>query len=97
MVKRTIIIFITLMLILTGCSSKNKEIEYIEKPVYVEVPVEVKPEIIPIKKPVYYISNIAKNSTPKEIAEAYVNTILQMKRYIQQLEDAITPFYKKEL
>lgn len=79
-----------------GCS-KESEIRYVEKPVYVEIPVATKVEIEPIKKPDYdFLKNINANSTPQEIAECYANTIKRMNSYIIQLEDTLKPFYKKE-
>ena len=85
-----------LMLALTACGKTITKIEYIEKPVYVEVPVIQKVEFKPVKKPINYLSSLHKNSTPKEIAEAYVNTVKQQKTYIIQLEKLVQPFYIKD-
>ena len=94
--RKSIIFVLVLLLTLCGCTRTVTKIEYIEKPVYVEVPVIQKVEFKPIKKPVIYLKIITKNSTPKEIAEAYVNTVKQQKAYIKQLEDLVQPFYIKD-
>lgn len=99
MVKRKSIIFIAFILIMLlecSCAKKEKEIQYIEKPIYVEIPVVQKIEFKPIKKPINYLKTINSKSSPKEIAEAYVNTIKQQNIYIKQLEKLIEPFYIKE-
>ena len=81
---------------LTGCGRTVTKIEYIEKPVYIEVPVVQKVEFKPVKKPVNFLKSVTKNSTPKEIAEAYVNTVKQQNAYIKQLEKLVQPFYIKD-
>lgn len=95
--KRAIsLALISFSICILGCT-KQPEIQYIEKPIYVEVPVATKIEIEPIKKPDYnLLKSIKPTSTPREIAEAYINTIKRMDSYIKQLEAVITSFYKKE-
>ena len=92
---KSIILGAMMILILNGCASSHKEVQYIEKPIYVEVPVVQKVEIQPIRKPVYYIKRINKDSTPNEVVEAYVNTIKELNAYIVRLETAIEPLYAK--
>lgn len=96
--RKIIISFaIVCALIFSGCASRLQEPVYIEKPVYIEIPVEKKIEIEPIRKPRYnLLRKIDAESSAKDVAEAYVNTIIEMKHYINQLESAIAPFYKKE-
>jgi hypothetical protein len=97
MVKRQIIFIISLVcfLLCFGCTQKVTEIQYVEKPVYVEVPVVQKIEVERVKKPVYYIKNINKNSSANEVAEAYINTIKELNAYIKKLELIVEPLYKK--
>lgn len=98
MAKRKSIIFIVflILILICSCTKHEKEIQYIEKPVYVEVPIVQKIEFKPIKKPINYLKTLNNNSSPKEIAEAYVNTVKQQNIYIKQLEQLIEPFYIKE-
>jgi hypothetical protein len=53
------------------------------------------PEFTRPRKPVYYINRLNANSTPKDIAEAYVNTIIELKRYSRSLEILLEPYFKK--
>ena len=79
---------------LCGCFAKQ-EIQYVDRPIYVEVPIVQTIEIEPIRKPIYYIKNISDTSTDNEIAEAYVNTIKELNAYIKKLEMVVEPLYKK--
>ena len=88
------VVGILMSLFLCGCG-KEVEIQYVEKPVYVEVPITQSLEIEPIRKPIYYIKNIKETSTPNEVAEAYINTIKELNAYIKKLEMVVEPFYKK--
>ena len=83
---------VILLLILSGCTTKER---YIDRPVYVEVPVMVKPTIEKIEKPAFPIETISDLSTPREVVEAYYNTILIYKVYTNSLELALEPFYRK--
>lgn len=94
--RKGIVIAIITLLLLSSCTKHEKEIQYVEKPVYIEVPVMQKIEFKPVRKPINYLKNIQKDSSPKEIAEAYVNTIKQLNIYIKQLENLIEPFYIEE-
>lgn len=91
----TAIIAVILALTLCGCSQK-KEIQYIEKPIYVQVPVIQEIEIEPIKKPRFKLLDVKESSSSKEVAEAYATTVKQMNIYIKKLESVVVPFYKKE-
>lgn len=97
MVKKisTIFIAITLAIVLCGCSQK-KEVQYIEKPIYISVPVVQEIEIEPIKKPRFKLLDITEKSSSKDVAEAYATTVKQMNIYIKNLESVVVPFYKKE-
>lgn len=91
------VIACSIMILLFGCSSKqDQKVEYIEKPIYIEVPVLQTPQITPIKKPSYYLLDLNESSSAQDVAEAYVNTIKQMNAYIKQLENAVVPFYKDQ-
>jgi hypothetical protein len=74
---------------------KTTEIQYVEKPVYVEVPVIQKIEVEPIRKPVYYIKKLNNTSSANEVAEAYINTIKELNAYTKKLEMVVEPLYKK--
>ena len=91
----TTIVAIILALSLCACSTK-KEVQYIEKPVYVSVPVVQELEFEPIKKPRFKLLDVNEKSTAKEVAEAYATTVKQMSIYIKRLETVIVPFYRKE-
>ena len=78
-----------------GCAKQNPEIQYVEKTVFVEVPVIQKIEVEPIRKPIYYIRNINNSSSPTEVVEAYTNTIKELNSYIKKLEIVVEPLYKK--
>ena len=83
--------------LLAGCSGKVQEkIVYVDKPVTVEVPVMKEPEFVRPSKPKNYLKGIDANSTPKEVAEAYVNTLKEWKRYARKLEILAEPYFKKE-
>ena len=83
------------LLLGTGCVRTQTEIQYIEKPIYVEVPVVQKIEVEPIRKPIYYIKNIKETSSANEVAEAYINTIKELNAYTKKLEIIVEPLYKK--
>ena len=91
----TTIIAIALALSLIGCSQK-KEVQYIEKPVYISVPVVQELEFEPVKKPRFKLLDVNEKSSSKEVAEAYATTVKQMNTYIKKLESVITPFYRKD-
>ena len=74
-----------IILCLCACGKQEPTIQYVDRPVTVEVPVMVQPEFTRPRKPVYYTNKLTWQSTPKEIAEAYVNTILELKRYSRSL------------
>lgn len=97
MVKRKsyIITLIIVILFCCSCSYKNPEVIYIDKPVYVNVPVLEIPKIKPIIKPNLPIYNITTKSQPNDIAEAYYNTIQILLKYTKLLEIALDPFYKE--
>ena len=84
-----------IMLFFTACARKT-EIIYVDRPVTVEVPVAVTPEIEPIKAPRYKLNELSKTSSPREVAEAYATTVKQMHAYIRRLESALKPLYKKD-
>ena len=90
-------IILAVALLLSGCSGKVQEkIVYVDKPVTVEVPVLKEPEFVRPTKPKNYLRNISADSTPKEVAEAYVNTLKEWKRYARKLEVLVEPYFKKE-
>ena len=93
--RKSIFVILLTIFCLCGCSGKQPEIQYVEKPIYVEVPIVQNVEIEPIRKPVYYIKNINEDSSPNEVAEAYINTIKELNAYIKKLEMVVEPFYKK--
>ena len=96
MAKATSIFVGALILLLcVGCTKTVKEIQYVEKPVYVEVPVVKQIEIEPIRKPIYYIKNLKEKSSANEVAEAYINTIKELNAYVKKLEIVVEPLYKK--
>ena len=80
---------------LCGCGITKTEIQYVEKPVYVEVPILQRIEVEPIRKPVYYIKKLNKDSSANEVAEAYINTIKELNAYTKKLEMVVEPLYKK--
>ena len=79
----------------TGCTRTQTEIQYVEKPIYVEVPVLQKIEVEPVRKPIYYIKNLKETSSANEVAEAYINTIKELNAYTKKLEMVVEPLYKK--
>lgn len=90
-------IILAVALLLAGCSGKVQEkIVYVDKPVTVEVPVLKEPEFVRPSKPKNYLKSIGADSTPKEIAEAYVNTLKEWKRYARKLEILVEPYFKKQ-
>ena len=90
-----IIFPITLILALSACSKPETVIQYVDRPVTVEVPVLKEPEFVRPRNPIDYTDRLNDNSSPKDIAEAYVNTILELKRYSKALEVLIEPYVKK--
>jgi hypothetical protein len=86
---------IALILCLCACSKPEPIIQYVDRPVTVEVPVLKEPEFTRPRKPIYYTNKLNWQSTPKEVAEAYVNTILELKRYSRSLEILLEPYFKK--
>lgn len=86
---------VCVLLMVSGCTKTITEIQYVEKPVYVEVPVVQKIEIEPIKKPIYYIKKLNDNSSASEVAEAYINTVKELNAYTRKLELVVVPLYKK--
>ena len=97
MAKGTGILVLAFSLLFCGCASKNVEekIVYVDKPVTVEVPVMKTPEFTRPTKPKNYLSSITKDSTSREVAEAYVNTLREWKKYAKKLEILVEPYYKK--
>lgn len=90
------ILVAVLSLLLVGCGAKVQEkIVYVDKPVTVEVPILKEPEFARPTKPKNYLANIGKNSSPREVAEAYVNTLKEWKRYARKLEILVEPYMKK--
>lgn len=90
-------IILAIAVILSGCSGKVQEkIVYVDKPVTVEVPIMKEPEFVRPSKPKNYLKNIGKDSTPREVAEAYVNTLKEWKKYARKLEILVEPYFKKE-
>ena len=86
-----------LALLLSACSAKVEEkIVYVDKPVTVEVPVLKTPEFTRPSRPKDHLKNIGKDSTPKEVAEAYVNALKEWKRYARKLEILVEPYFKKD-
>ena len=83
------------MLLCCGCTKTITEIQYVEKPVYVEIPIIQRIEVEPIRKPVYYIKNLKETSSANEVAEAYINTIKELNAYTKKLEMIVEPLYKK--
>lgn len=84
-----------LLLNVTGCMKTQTEIQYVEKPIYVEVPVLQKIEIQQVRKPIYYIKNLKETSSANEVAEAYINTVKELNAYTRKLELIVEPLYKK--
>lgn len=97
MAIRQVIITFAIVLSLCACSNKKPEtiIQYVDRPVTVEVPILKEPEFTRPRKPIYYTSRLTETSTSKDIAEAYVNTILELKRYSRSLEILLEPYFKK--
>ena len=97
MAKGTGCIFLVLALLLSGCASKAPEekIVYVDKPVEVKVPILKEPEFTRPTRPKNYLSSIGKDSTPQEVAEAYVNTLKEWKKYARKLEILVEPYFKK--
>lgn len=98
MAKGTGAVIVALMLLcISACSAKVEErIVYVDKPVTVEVPVLKTPEFTRPSKPKNYLNSIGKDSTPKEVAEAYVNALKEWKRYARKLEVLVEPYFKKD-
>lgn len=93
---KNLALLIICSVILTGCSGKvETKTEYIEKPVYVQVPVLEKPKIKPLPKPVLEISKLTDKSPPSKVAEAYYNTVQQLLKYTNLLEKQLSPFYEE--
>lgn len=80
---------------LCGCTRTITEIQYVEKPVYVEVPIIQRIEVEPIRKPIYYTKKLNNSSSANEVAEAYINTIKELNAYTKKLEIIVEPLYKK--
>ena len=97
MAKGTGCILLVLALILSGCAAKAPEekIVYVDKPVEVKVPILKEPEFTRPSKPKNYLASLKKESTPQEVAEAYVNTLREWKRYARKLEILVEPYFKK--
>lgn len=97
MVKGTGCILLVLALALSGCASKAPEekIVYVDKPVEVKVPILKEPEFTRPSKPKNYLAKLTKDSTSKEVAEAYVNTLKEWKKYARKLEVLVEPYFKK--
>lgn len=93
--KSTFVGALMVVVLLTSCTRTVTEVQYVEKPVYVEVPVLQSIEVEPVKKPIYYIKNLNENSSPSEVAEAYVNTLKELNAYTKKLEIIVEPLYKK--
>lgn len=93
---RCAVIALVIMLIFTSACTRKTETIYVDRPVTVEVPVVVTPEIEPINQPRYKLYELSKASTPREVAEAYATTVKQMIAYIRRLESALKPLYKKD-
>ncbi len=88
---------VALSLLLSACAAKTEEkIVYVDKPVTVEVPVMKTPEFARPSKPKSYLRHIGKSSTPKQVAEAYVNELKEWKRYARKLEILAEPYFKKD-
>lgn len=94
MVKGKIVTTLILSLFLVSCGTKTRT-EYVYRTVEVKVPVMVKPEINPIPKPKLDVYGITKDSTDKEVIEAYYNTVKKLTMYTRKLEEALEPFLKK--
>lgn len=94
MVARKVIPALALSLCLVSCGTKT-ETEYVYKTVEVRVPIMVKPEITPIPKPKLEVYEITKDSTDKEVIEAYYNSVRKLIMYTEKLEEALEPFLKK--
>ena len=92
---KSIFLSTMMLLCLCGCGMKTTEIQYVEKPVYVEVPIIQKIEVEPIRKPIYYIKRLNESSSANEVAEAYINTIKELNAYTKKLEMVVEPLYKK--
>lgn len=95
MVKGKIISIIICSFFIFGCAGKPKT-EYIYKPVEIKIPVMVTPEIKRIPKPHLEIYDLSRNSTDKEVIEAYYNSLKKMIIYSNKLEETLKPFIKKE-
>lgn len=91
--------FIVLFLIGSlGCASTKctPEIQYVDKIVEVKVPVVMKPTIQKVKKPSLPINKLKKDATPKEIVEAYYNSLKLQISYSNSLEKIISKFYEEK-
>lgn len=82
-----------MILLLVGCSKEH--IVYIDRPIEVQVPIIEKPAIKPIKKPILSVSRVNNESEPKDVAEAYYNSLKELLLYTKKLEKLLEPFYKE--
>lgn len=90
--KRTGIGILVLLFLLSGCGIQGKcepEIQYIEKPIEVKVPVMVKPNVEIPDEPAYPIRKLTAKSTEKEVVEAYYKTVFMQKDYIVLLKKTL--------
>lgn len=95
MAKGTVFCILVLGLSLCSCAKQQEKIVYVDKPVQVEVPIMKTPEFVRPTKPTDYVARITKDSSPKEVAEAYVNTLREWKSYARKLEILVEPYFKK--
>lgn len=86
-------LILVLCLFISGCTKYVDR--YVDRPVYIEVPIMVKPEIDKVEKPDFPINYLTENATPAEVAEAYYRTILIYKKYTEVLEESLQPFQNK--
>lgn len=93
MVKITSITILILSLLLVGCSKEH--IVYIDRPLEVKVPVVERPAIKPLKRPELSVSKLTNESTPKDVAESYYNSLKELLLYTNKLEKLLEPFYKE--
>lgn len=95
MAKGTVLCILVLGLSLCSCAKQQEKIVYVDKPVQVEVPILKTPEFTRPTPPKDYVAKITKNSTSREVAEAYVNTLKEWKSYARKLEILVEPYFKK--
>lgn len=95
MAKTTSIFFTLIILLLCSCTKSDDNIRYIDREVRVEIPIMKELQFEKPKPYINYLLTIDENSSSKDVVEAYVNTVLEMQKYIDTVDLMIKPFIKE--